>query len=66
MEKHIISKGFIKEVKRIINNSRYSAVRAVDWERVLMYWNIGKQIFVEEQNGKDRAEYGAYNKTPFC
>lgn len=60
MEKHIISQEFIIEVKRIINNSRYSAVRAVDWERVLMYWNIGKQIFVEEQNGKDRAEYGAY------
>lgn len=25
-----------------------------------MYWQIGKQIFEEEQQGKDRADYGAY------
>ena len=25
-----------------------------------MYWNIGKRIFEEEQEGKDRAEYGSY------
>jgi predicted nuclease of restriction endonuclease-like (RecB) superfamily len=24
------------------------------------YWNIGQQIVEEEQNGKDRAEYGSY------
>ena len=25
-----------------------------------MYWNIGKRIFEEEQQGKERADYGAY------
>lgn len=25
-----------------------------------MYWNIGKRIFEEEQQGKDRADYGTY------
>jgi len=25
-----------------------------------MYWNIGKRIFEEEQQGKDRADYGEY------
>ena len=25
-----------------------------------MYWNIGKRIFEEEQEGKDRADYGSY------
>jgi len=25
-----------------------------------MYWQIGKVIFEEEQQGKDRAEYGRY------
>lgn len=25
-----------------------------------MYWNLGKRIFEEEQQGKDRADYGAY------
>ena len=24
------------------------------------YWNIGKQIVEEEQNGEDRAKYGSY------
>jgi len=32
----------------------------VDYERVLMYWNIGKVIFEEEQAGKERAEYGQF------
>lgn len=25
-----------------------------------MYWNLGKRIFEEEQQGKERADYGAY------
>lgn len=27
---------------------------------VCMYWKSGEHIFVEEQDGKDRAEYGSY------
>lgn len=25
-----------------------------------MYWRLGERIFVEEQQGKERAEYGKY------
>jgi hypothetical protein len=25
-----------------------------------MYWKLGERIMVEEQQGQDRAEYGAY------
>jgi predicted nuclease of restriction endonuclease-like (RecB) superfamily len=25
-----------------------------------MYWKLGERIFVEEQNGRDKAEYGTY------
>ena len=25
-----------------------------------MYWNLGTRIFEEEQQGKERADYGAY------
>lgn len=32
----------------------------VDHERTLMYWQIGQRIFEEEQQGKDRADYGNY------
>jgi len=52
--------SFIKEIKSLILQSREQAVRAVDHTRVLMYWNIGKRIFEEEQAGKDRADYGTY------
>jgi len=27
---------------------------------VLMYWHIGQRIFLEEQGGKDRADYGKF------
>jgi predicted nuclease of restriction endonuclease-like (RecB) superfamily len=52
--------GLIQDIQRIIFQSRERAVRSVNTERVLMYWQIGKRIFEEEQNGKDRAEYGHY------
>lgn len=48
------------DIKQIILQSRKTAIRAVDFQRVLMYWHIGKQIFEEEQQGQDRADYGAY------
>ncbi len=51
---------FIGQIKEIITQARENAVRAVDHHRVLMYWNIGKSILEEEQQGKERAEYGAY------
>jgi predicted nuclease of restriction endonuclease-like (RecB) superfamily len=32
----------------------------VDFERVRMYWKLGERIVVEEQQGKERAEYATY------
>jgi predicted nuclease of restriction endonuclease-like (RecB) superfamily len=48
----------VEEIRAIINGAREAAVRAVDHQRVIMYWHIGKRIFEEEQHGADRAEYG--------
>ncbi len=45
---------------QIIKNARSNAVRSVDFCRVQMYWNLGKRIFEEEQQGKERADYGTY------
>lgn len=50
----------ITDIKQIITQSRENAVRAVDFQRVLMYWHIGKRIFEEEQQGQERADYGVY------
>jgi predicted nuclease of restriction endonuclease-like (RecB) superfamily len=50
----------IPDIKAIIAASKDKAIRAVDNERTLMYWYIGQRIFEEEQEGKDRADYGEY------
>ncbi len=56
----MIPNALIDDVRTIIENARINAVRSVDFCRVQMYWNLGRRIFEEEQQGKDRADYGAY------
>jgi hypothetical protein len=56
----LVHQSLIHEIKSIISQSRDNAVRSVNWERTQMYWHIGKRIFEEEQQGKDRADYGTY------
>ena len=55
-----LKKDFIQQIQAIISNAQAQAIRSIDTERVLMYWQIGKTIFEEEQQGKDRAEYGKF------
>ena len=52
--------NFILEVKKLINSARETAIRSVDFQRTLLYWHIGERIFNEEQDGKERANYGEY------
>jgi predicted nuclease of restriction endonuclease-like (RecB) superfamily len=56
----LINQSIIPDIKAIIATSKDKAIRAVDTERTIMYWQIGKRIFEEEQQGKDRAQYGEY------
>ena len=51
---------FLDDIRKIIDAARNQAVRSVDFCRVQMYWYMGKRIFEEEQQGKDRADYGTY------
>ncbi|MFM9947083.1 MAG: YhcG family protein [Saprospiraceae bacterium] len=55
-----LKQQLIVEIQGIIAQARERAIRSVDAERVLMYWQIGKIIFEEEQQGKERADYGKY------
>ena len=55
-----INQSIIADIKAIIAQSRDNAIRTVDYQRTLMYWHIGKRIFEEEQQGKDRADYGTF------
>lgn len=49
-----------EDIRQIINESRASAVRSVDFCRVQMYWRIGQRIVEEEQGGNNKAQYGDY------
>lgn len=51
---------FLNDIRVIINSAKQNAVRSVDFCRVQMYWHMGKRIFEEEQQGKNRADYGTY------
>ena len=60
MDKQVNINSLYQEVRQIIDSARSNAVRSVDFCRVQMYWNIGRRIVEEEQQGKERADYGAY------
>ena len=57
---HLSSGTFVQDIKAIIGQSRTQAIRSVEFYRVEMYWKVGERIFNEEQEGKDRAEYGSF------
>ncbi len=57
---HLEAASFYADVRKIIESARSNAVRSVDFCRVQMYWHLGERIFEEEQQGKDRADYGTY------
>jgi len=54
------NKAFYNDIRDIIINARSNAVRSVEFARMMMYWHLGERIFVEEQCGQNRAEYGEY------
>ncbi len=48
----------VSDVKTLIDNAKQKVIRTVDNQRVNLYWHIGQRIFKEEQERKERAEYG--------
>ncbi len=47
-----------EKIKDLLVQARSRALQAVNTEMVVCYWNIGRLIVEEEQQGKTRAEYG--------
>lgn len=50
---------FIQDIKEILLQARQKTYQAINSAMVDAYWNIGKKIVLEEQNGKERASYGS-------
>jgi len=46
------------DIKSILEQARNNAVRAVNFAMVIAYWEIGKRIVEDEQQGMKRAGYG--------
>ena len=59
-EMQLVDERLLADARQIIDTARANAVRSVDFNRVMMYWNLGRRIFEEEQQGKSRADYGTY------
>lgn len=55
-----LTTAFVQDIKGFIGQARLQAVWGVEFHRVQLYRYCGERIFNEEQQGKDRADYGAY------
>ena len=53
----MVPDGFYRQIASILDAARERAYAAVNFAMVEAYWEIGHSI-VEEQGGKERAEYG--------
>jgi len=52
--------SLVNEIKSILKTAQSKAVSAVNSAMIYAYWGIGKRIVEEEQNGSERADYGAF------
>jgi len=53
-----LQNNFFHQIVSLLQEARLQVVKAVNHTMVYTYFNIGKMIVEEEQNGKERAEYG--------
>ncbi|MCX6146020.1 MAG: PDDEXK nuclease domain-containing protein [Candidatus Kapabacteria bacterium] len=49
---------YINEIKQILAQARQKSFQAINTAMIDAYWKIGQKIVLEEQNGKERADYG--------
>lgn len=47
-----------ERIKGILDEARAKAYRAINTAMVTAYWEIGRAIVEQEQQGQQRAEYG--------
>lgn len=57
-QKDMIPENFVSDIRSIIEQGRRQAYAAAGNAVIMTYWNIGRRIVEEEQNGKARAAYG--------
>ena len=55
---NIVTDNFFDKILDILKNARKQAKMALNISMVYSYYEVGRAIIEEEQNGKQRAEYG--------
>lgn len=50
---------FVEGIKQLVEDARMKSYAAVNAVMLDTYWNIGRRIVEQEQQGKSRADYGA-------
>jgi predicted nuclease of restriction endonuclease-like (RecB) superfamily len=58
VSENLQNKALFSQVVELLQNARQQVLRTVNSTMVFTYFEIGRMIVEEEQNGKDRAEYG--------
>lgn len=58
MPNDLQNKVLFQQVVELLQNARQEVLRTVNSTMTITYFEIGRIIVEEEQNGKDRAEYG--------
>lgn len=58
MKNNLNHTTFYENIRQAIREARRSVASAVNVAMVAAYWNIGRMIVEEEQEGKERAAYG--------
>ncbi|MFT4303772.1 MAG: PDDEXK nuclease domain-containing protein [Candidatus Woesearchaeota archaeon] len=56
----LLNNNFFADIKKVILKTRMSAYYSINKEMLKAYFEIGRKIVEEEQNGKKRADYGIY------
>ncbi len=56
----LVNKNFFQDIAELLDSARKQAKTAVNLSMVYAYYEIGRRIYEEEQQGKERAEYGTY------
>ncbi|MFZ5910162.1 MAG: DUF1016 N-terminal domain-containing protein [Chloroflexota bacterium] len=52
------SQSLVTDIQKILYTARTKSYAAVNFAMVEAYWQIGRRIFEEEQESKDRADCG--------
>lgn len=56
----LINKNFLQDISELLDSARKQAKTAVNLSMVYAYYETGRRIYEEEQQGKERADYGKY------